>query len=140
MAAITSAKLAYQAFGNTFSSQRFAALKARGARVQRPLWASTGTKNPAYSDLIYVEPIIGPDTVNTMPPATVAAFLDHGHAEATLERGVAQAEQTMVALATAGISMDSVTAKLLADGVKAFSDSFEKLLAGIGEKKARLVR
>jgi transaldolase/glucose-6-phosphate isomerase len=137
-AAIGSAKLAYQAFKETFHSERFAVLKAKGARVQRPLWASTSTKNPAYSDLLYVEPLIGPDTVNTLPPATITAFLEHGHAEATLERNVVEAAQTLATLETAGISMEAVTAKLLADGVKAFADSFEKLLAGVQEKKRRL--
>ncbi len=138
-AAIANARLAYYAFRETFGGDRFAALAASGARVQRPLWASTGTKNPAYSGLLYVEPLIGPDTVNTMPPATISAFLDHGRAEATLEQGVPEAEQTLAALAEAGISMESVTTKLLADGVKAFVDSYEKLLAGIAGKKTRLL-
>ncbi len=138
-AAITSAKLAYKAFKGAFYNKRFTALKSKGARVQRPLWASTGTKNPAYNDVMYVEPLIGTDTVNTMPPATINAFLEHGHAEATLEQGLSEAEQTLAALAAAGINMESVTARLLADGVKVFADSFEKLLSGIGEKKARLL-
>jgi len=138
-AAITSAKLAYLAFKVTFSSDRFAALKARGARVQRPLWASTSTKNPAYSDLLYVEPLIGPDTVNTVPPTTLTALLEHGRMEATLERDVPEAEQTLDAMAAAGISMKQVTAKLLVEGVRLFADSFEKLLANIEEKKALLL-
>ncbi|MFC2122415.1 bifunctional transaldolase/phosoglucose isomerase [Bacteroidota bacterium] len=138
-AAVANAKLAYQAFKETFQSERFAALKAKGARVQRPLWASTGTKNPAYSDLLYVEPLIGPDTVNTMPPATIDAFLEHGHAENTLEKGISEAEETFEALKAAGINMETITTKLLTDGVKAFADSFEQLLAGIDEKKARLL-
>jgi len=138
-AAVANAKLAYQAFRETFGSERFAVLKTKGARVQRPLWASTGTKNPDYSDLLYIEPLIGPDTVNTMTPATVNAFLAHGRADMTLELDAAEAEQTLAALAAAGISMESVTAKLLADGVKAFAESFEKLMAGIEEKKARLL-
>jgi transaldolase len=138
-AAIASAKSAYQAFKTTFSSKRFASLKAKGARVQRPLWASTSTKNPAYSDVLYVEPLIGPDTVNTMPPTTLTAFLEHGRAEVTLEHDMPKAEQTMEAIAKAGISMEQVTAKLLADGVKAFIDSFEKLLANIKEKRALLL-
>jgi len=138
-AAVASAKLAYQAFKTTFSSKHFASLKAKGARVQRPLWASTSTKNPAYSDVLYVEPLIGPDTVNTMPPTTLTAFLEHGRAEATLERDVPEAEQALEAIAKAGISMEQVTAKLLADGVKAFIDSFEKLLANIKEKRALLL-
>ena len=138
-AAIASARLAYKAFKDSFQSERFAALKAKGARVQRPLWASTGTKNPAYSDVIYVEPLIGPDTINTMPPATINAFLEHGHAEATLEQNYSEAEQSLSALAAAGISMGQITTRLLADGVKSFSDSFDKLLAGITEKMEQLL-
>ncbi len=138
-AAIASAKLAYQAFKDTFHSERFATLRTRGARVQRPLWASTGTKNPAYSDLLYIEPLIGTDTVNTMPPATINAFLEHGRVGATLEQELPEAEKTLASLAAADISMESVTAKLLADGVKAFADSFEKLLTGIEAKKAQLL-
>lgn len=137
--AIANAKLAYGAFRDNFNSERFAALRAKGARVQRPLWASTGTKNPAYSDVMYVEPLIGPDTVNTMPPAVINAFLEHGCAETTLGLDVTEPEQTLADLEKAGISIESVTTKLLADGVKAFADSFEKLMAGIGEKKARLL-
>ena len=138
-AAIANAKLAYQAFKDTFYSARFAALRAKGARVQSPLWASTGTKNPAYSDLLYVEPLIGLETVSAMPLATINAFLGHGRAEATLERDVSEAEQTLAALTAAGISMEQVTAKLLADGVRLFSESFQNLLANIEEKKARLL-
>jgi len=138
-AAVANAKLAYHAFKETFDSERFALLRAGGARVQRPLWASTGTKNPAYSDVMYVDSLIGPDTVNTMPPATIDAFLDHGAAVTTLGLDSSEAEQTLAGLAGAGISMASVTAKLLADGVKAFAESFEKLMAGIEEKKARLL-
>ncbi len=134
-AAVANAKLAYQAFKETFSGPRFAALRARGARVQRPLWASTSTKNPAYSDVLYVEPLIGPDTVNTLPPETIRAFLDHGRAEAAIEEGVAEARQTMVRLAELGIDMGAITSKLLTEGVKAFTDSFEKLLAGIENKR-----
>lgn len=138
-AAVTSAKLAYQAFKATFSSERFAALQARGARVQRPLWASTSTKNPTYSDVLYVEPLIGPDTVNTMPPTTITAFLEHGRVEATLEHEVPEAEQTFEAMAAADISMRQVTTRLLVDGVRLFADSFEKLLANIEEKRALLL-
>jgi len=137
-AAITSAKLAYQAFKSTFTSGRFTALQAKGAQVQRPLWASTSTKNPAYSDLLYVEPLIGPNTVNTLPPTTLTAFLEHGRVEATLEQGLPEAEETLRALTAAGISMEQVTAKLLADGVRLFTESFQKLLANIEEKKSRL--
>lgn len=138
-AAIANAKLAYRSFKVVFDGDRFAALRAKGARVQRPLWASTSTKNPAYSDVLYVDNLIGRDTVNTIPPATLTAFMEHGHAQATLERGVADAQQTMKALVTAGISMENVTARLLADGVKAFADSYDQLLAKVEEKKARLL-
>ncbi|MBI4284345.1 MAG: bifunctional transaldolase/phosoglucose isomerase [Chloroflexi bacterium] len=137
-AAVANAKLAYQAFKDTFASERFKNLRVKGARVQRPLWASTSTKNPAYHDLMYVEPLIGPDTVNTMPPATINAFLDHGHAVLTLAEGVAEAKQTLQALAQADIDMEAVTAKLTVDGVRLFAESFDKLLASIGEKQARL--
>ena len=138
-AAIANARLAYQAFKGTFNSERFAVLREKGAMVQRPLWASTGTKNPAYSDVLYLESLIGPDTVNTVPPATLTAFLEHGRASVTLEQDVAEAAQVIEALAAAGINMEQVTEKLLADGLEAFADSFEKLLANIEDKRARLV-
>ena len=138
-AAIANARLAYHSFRGTFSGERFAVLRAGGARVRRPLWASTGTKNPAYSDVLYVESLIGPDTVNTMPPATMTAFVDHGQAKATLEQDAQEAEETMKAHAEAGLSMEQVTAKLLAAGVESFADSFNKLLANIEEKQARLL-
>jgi transaldolase/glucose-6-phosphate isomerase len=130
--AVASARLAYRAFKDTFYADCFA------AQVQRPLWASTGTKNPDYSDVMYVEPLIGPDTVNTMPPATINAFIDHGHARLSLERDVAEAEQTLASLEENGISMEQVTAKLLADGVRLFADSYKKLLASIEEKKDKI--
>ncbi|PZC48681.1 MAG: transaldolase / glucose-6-phosphate isomerase [Chloroflexi bacterium] len=138
-AAVANAKLAYQAFQETFGADRFSALKANGARVQRPLWASTSTKNPAYSDLLYVEPLVGADTVNTMPPPTLDAFLDHGKAESLLEQNVAEAGQVLAALATEGINMSEVTDKLLADGVKAFADSFDHLLANLDGKRRSLL-
>lgn len=138
-AAIANAKLAYQSFKTVFGSERFAQLQAKGARVQRPLWASTGTKNAAYSDVLYIDNLIGRDTVNTMPPATLTAFMEHGKPEATLEHDVTGAEQTMNALDTAGVSMDKVTDKLLADGVKSFADSFDQLIANVEEKKALLI-
>ena len=138
-AAVANAKLAYHAFKETFGGERFAALRSMSARVQRPLWASTGTKNPAYSDVMYVESLIGPDTVNTMPEATLTAFLEHGSAQPNVEHDVEEAERVVEALATTGISMEPVTAKLLRDGVEAFADSYDKLLANIEEKKARLL-
>ena len=136
--AVANARLAYRDFQATFGNERFAQLRAMGARVQRPLWASTGTKNPAYSDLLYVEPLLGPDTVNTMPPATLTAFLEHGRVEATLEGSAAEAERTIASVEAAGISMERVTQGLLADGVKSFADSFDKLLANVEDKIARL--
>ena len=138
-AAVANAKLAYQAFNDTFQSDRFAALRARGARVQRPLWASTGTKNPDYSDVMYVESLMGPDTVNTMPPATLTAFLEHGSVAPTIEQGVDEARADLQAISSAGISMEVVTGKLLTDGVKSFGNSFDKLIANIEEKKTQLL-
>jgi transaldolase/glucose-6-phosphate isomerase len=138
-AAIANAKLAYRDFKTTFGGRRFTGLRRRGARVQRPLWASTSTKNPNYSDVMYAESLIGRDTVDTLPEATLTAFLEHGRAAETLEQGLEEAEQVMASLEDAGISMEHVTAKLLADGVKAFADSFDKLIANIEDKRARLL-
>ena len=138
-AAIANASMAYRFFREAFGGERFAALKARGALVQRPLWASTSPKNPAYSDLLYIDNLIGPDTVNTMPPATLSAFIDHGDVRRAIDLDDAGAEQTLAALEAAGISMDDVTDKLLADGVKAFADSFELLLANVEAKRALLL-
>ena len=138
-AAVANAKLAYKSFQDTFGTERFGALKARGARVQRPLWASTGTKNPAYSDVLYVDTLIGPNTVNTMPDATLEAFLDHGQVSEAVTQGVSEAQQAMKALENAGVSMSGVTSKLLADGVKAFADSFDQLMGNIEEKLSKLV-
>ena len=102
-AAIANAKLAYERFKSIFGSPRFAALRAKGASVQRPLWASTGTKNPAYSDVMYLDGLIGPDTVNTVPPATLVAFEDHGHVALTLETGLDDARRSLAQLAAAGV-------------------------------------
>ena len=139
IAAIANAKLAYRDFKAVFGDARFASLQEKGARAQWPLWASTGTKNPAYSDVLYLDSLIGPDTVNTVPPATLTAFVDHGRAANTLEQGVGQAESDIESLAEAGIDMDQVTDKLLADGLKGFAESFEKLMANIEDKKVRLL-
>ncbi|MBM2826279.1 MAG: talA [Dehalococcoidia bacterium] len=138
-AAVANAKLAYQSCKEVFGTERFATLEAMGGRLQRPLWASTSTKNPAYSDLLYVEPLIGPNTVNTVPDATLEAMLAHGTAASTLEQGVDDAQADIKALEEAGISMAQVTAKLLADGVKAFADSYDKLLVNIAEKREVLL-
>ncbi|MDE2900088.1 MAG: bifunctional transaldolase/phosoglucose isomerase [Chloroflexota bacterium] len=138
-AAIANAALAYRDFQQTVATQRFQTLKARGARAQRPLWASTGTKNAAYSDVLYIDSLIAPDTVNTMPPATLDSYLDHGRVELSLEPSIPEAERVMQALEDNGVSMTEVTDKLLADGVKAFADSFVTLLANVEEKKAALL-
>ncbi len=126
--AIANAKVAYQAYKKIFAGARWEALAAKGAQVQRVLWASTGTKNPRYSDVLYVEELIGPDTVNTMPPETLAGFRDHGRPRASLEQDVTGAMDTLDALEAVGISLDKVTADLLADGLKKFVEPFTKLL------------
>lgn len=130
-AAIANAKRAYAAYKEVFGGPRFAALRTAGAQSQRLLWASTGTKNPSYSDVMYVDTLIGPDTVNTLPPATFNAFKDHGCASATLEQGLAGAEQQLAMLQTLGINLTEVTDKLESDGVKLFADSFNELLNAI---------
>jgi len=134
--AVANAKLAYQRYKRLFAGARWEKLSAKGARVQRLLWASTGTKNPAYSDVLYVEGLIGPDTVDTIPPATYDAFRDHGKPRASLEEGVDAARRTMQDLDRAGISMKAVTDQLTGDGVKLFADAFDELLAAI-EKQAK---
>ncbi len=137
-AAVANAKTAYQTFLSTFQGPRWEALKAAGAKVQRPLWASTSTKNPAYRDVMYVEELIGADTVNTMPQATIDAFRDHGVVASTLTQGMDEAERHLAALAARGIDMDSVTAQLEVEGVKAFSDSFDALHASLEAKRAAI--
>ena len=135
-AAIANAKLAYHAFEETFTSARFATLKARfGARVQRPLWASTGTKNPAYSDTLYVDSLIGPDTVNTVPPATLNAFRDHGTAAITITRGFDESKAQLAELESAGILMATVTQELEEEGVKSFADAFKVLIDAIEDRR-----
>ena len=134
-AAIAQAKLAYARFKSLFGSPRFQALRQKGARVQRPLWASTGTKNPNYSDVMYIEALIGPDTVNTVPPATLDAFRDHGVVAATLEKGLEEAQATIAALAEFGVDMDAVTDQLLEDGVKIFANSFRELMECISAQR-----
>ncbi len=131
--AIANAKLTYQRYKEIFSGPRWQALAARGARTQRVLWASTSTKNPAYSDLLYVEELIGRDTVDTIPPATYDAFRDHGVPRASLEENVDAAGRTMQDLQRAGISMKAVTDQLVEDGVKLFAEAFDKLLAAVDQ-------
>jgi transaldolase / glucose-6-phosphate isomerase len=132
--AIANGKLTYQAYQRIFSGPRWQALAAKGAQTQRVLWASTSTKNPAYRDVIYVEELIGPDTVNTMPPATIDAFRDHGLLRNALTEDVAGAKKAMDDLARTGISMKQVTDKLTDDGVKLFADAFDKLLAAVAAR------
>jgi len=129
--AIANGKLTYQRYQRIFSGPRWQALAAQGAQTQRVLWASTSTKNPAYRDVMYVEELIGPDTVNTMPPATIDAFRDHGRLRNSLTEDVAGAQNVMENLARAGISIKEVTTKLTDDGVKLFADAFHKLLAAV---------
>jgi transaldolase len=129
--AIANAKQAYESFHRIFAGARWQALASKGARVQRLLWASTSTKNPKLSDVLYVEELIGKDTVNTIPPATMDAFRNHGEARPTLEQGLPEADTVMRNLAAAGIAIDQVTAELLDQGVKLFADAFEKLLAAV---------
>lgn len=135
-AAVANAKLAYESFESIFTSPRFATLKARfRARAQRPLWASTGTKNPQYSDTLYVDELIGPDTVNTVPPATLDAFRDHGKASLTVTSDLDGAQKVFVDLKSIGISMSDVTQELEVEGVKSFADSFKTLLDTIEERR-----
>jgi transaldolase / glucose-6-phosphate isomerase len=133
--AIANARLAYQRYSEISGGPRWRALAAKGARPQRLLWASTGTKNPAYSDVLYVEELIGPDTVNTIPPATLNAFRDHGRPRASLQEGLGEARETMARLAQAGIRLNAVTERLLEDGVKLFADAFDKLLAAVETRR-----
>ncbi|HAP78563.1 MAG TPA: transaldolase [Acidimicrobiaceae bacterium] len=137
-AAVAQAKLAYQAFLRTFSGERWDALAARGAVVQRPLWASTSTKNPDYPDTLYVDSLIGPHTVNTLPDTTVEAFADHGTPARTIDSDVADAEAVWAALAAVGVDMDDVAAKLEREGVASFQQSFDDLLAALAAKAAAL--
>lgn len=137
--AVANAKLAYQQYLEAFSGERWQALFAEGARAQRCLWASTSTKNPAYRDVLYVEELIGPETVNTMPLETVVAFQDHGAVRDTLTQGVDEARELMRALAEAGVDYGDVVATLEREGVEKFSDSFKQLLDGIEAKRDALV-
>jgi transaldolase len=137
--AIANARLAYARFAERFSGPRWEALAARGARVQRPLWASTSTKNPDYRDVIYVEALIGPHTVNTLPPATLEAFRDHGVTARTVDAELAEAHATLAAIAAQGIDLVAVTDRLLADGLTSFSASFDTLRAGLAAKRAQLL-
>jgi transaldolase/glucose-6-phosphate isomerase len=138
-AAIAYTKLAYQEFLQVFRGERFARFEAAGCRVQRPLWASTSTKNPAYPDTLYVESLVAPDTVNTVPPQTLDAFRNHGRAAVTIQDDLDGARRTLAQLETLGISMDNVTAELEAEGVKSFADAFAAMLRAIEERRAAAV-
>jgi transaldolase len=137
--AVANAKLAYRNWQEVFSGGRWEALEAKGASKQWCLWASTSTKNPAYRDVLYVEELIGPDTVNTMPEETIVAFQDHGEVELTLGQGLDEAQRLFEEIEAAGVSVDDVTRVLEEEGVQKFSDSFAELLAGIRAKRGELV-
>ena len=137
--AVANAKLAYQRYKRLFDGARWQALAAKGAKTQRLLWASTGTKNKAYSDVLYVEELIGPDTVNTMPIATMDAFRDHGKLADTIEENVADAQRVLGDLGRAGISLDAVTDKLVEEGVRLFADAADKLFAAVAEKRGKIL-
>ncbi len=137
-AAVAQGKLAYQLFRDAFRGARWDALAARGARVQRPLWASTSTKNDAYPDTLYVDELIGPDTVNTLPEATLEAFADHGTVDRRVDADVDDARQVWQALADVGVDMDDVAAQLEREGVASFAAAFDELIAALDTKAATL--
>jgi len=133
-AAIANARLAYAEYKKIFTSERYRVLQSKGARVQRPLWASTSTKNPTYRDVIYVEELIGPDTVNTMPPQTLTAFLDHGQVRLSIEEHLQDAAEHIKELEGLGISITQVTSQLEEEGVQSFSDAFTVLINTVKER------
>ncbi len=137
-AAVAQGKLAYQLFSEKFAGERWEKLAARGARVQRPLWASTGAKNPDYSDVLYVDELIGPDTVNTMPEDTIDAFVDHGTVERRVNVDVDEAEAVWAALPDVGVDMDDVAAQLEREGVASFTKSFDDLIETLEAKASEL--
>jgi transaldolase len=137
-AAIANAKIAYQSFQRLFSGAEWDSLAAAGADVQRPLWASTSVKNPTFPDTMYIDELIGPHTVNTMPRPTIAAFLDHGRVERTIDKDISGAHKTMEDLAAAGIDIDAVTAQLEDEGIASFAKSYDSLLAGVASKRSQL--
>src|ERR1700704_4670099 len=137
--AIANAKLAYQEYKQLFSGARWDKLTAKGAKPQRLLWASTGTKNKDYSDVLYVEELIGKNTVNTVPPATLDAFRDHGHARDSLDENLEDAESVLSGLEQSGISLDAITAELVKDGVKLFADAADKLYGAVAHKRATVL-
>jgi transaldolase len=136
--AIANARRVYFRFRELFDGEPFAALKQRGARVQRPLWASTGTKNAVYSDVLYIEALIGPDTITTVPPPTLDAFRDHGRVQVTLGTDEEDAEAVLAKGAALGLDLHAITEQLQADGIKAFAASFDQLVATLGEKRRQI--
>ena len=136
--AIANSKLIYQKFKEIFAGKRFKALEGKGANVQRPLWGSTGTKNPSYSDVLYIEELIGSNTVNTVPPSTLQAFRHHGKVRPSLEEGVSEARKVIKELSEAGIDLKQLTDELETEGVKSFRDSFDQLLYSIQEKQEKI--
>jgi transaldolase len=139
-AAVANAKIAYESFQRIFSGPRWEALAAQGARVQRPLWASTSTKNPEYSDVLYVDDLIGPDTVNTMPDQTIDAARDHATAERTVDKDVQQAHEEISDIKAAGVDFDNIVEHELVDeGVKSFGASYDSLIKTIEDKASQLV-
>src|SRR5919202_1914505 len=137
--AVANAKLAYQTYREVFAGGRWERLRERGATAQRCLWASTSTKNPEYRDVLYVEELIGPDTVNTMPEETIRAFQDHGKIADTLESGLDEAKQVFADLERVGVDYDDVVLTLEQEGIQKFADSFEDLLGGVRSKRGELV-
>ena len=137
--AVANAKLAYQRYKELFSGERWEKLAAKGAKTQRCLWASTSTKNPDYRDVIYVEELIGPETVNTMPEETIEAFQDHGEVALTLERDLDEAKRVFEQIAEVGVDYDDVVVTLEQEGVQKFADSFTELLDGVKAKRGELV-
>jgi transaldolase len=137
--AVANAKLAYQRYKKLFSGDRWQALHTKGARAQRCLWASTSTKNPEYRDVLYVEDLIGPETVNTMPEETIQAFQDHGEVALTLEQDLDEAHRVFERVAEAGVDYDDVVDTLEREGVEKFADSFRELLDGVKSKRGELV-
>lgn len=134
-AAIANSKLVYRRFREVFLGEEFARERRRGTRLQRVLWGSTSTKNPNYSDVMYVEGLIGPDTVNTLPLKTISAFRDHGKVYQTLDKGLEETEEVLAGLRRVGVNLESITEQLQRDGVKAFADSFDQLLTALAEKR-----
>jgi transaldolase len=139
-AAIANAKMAYQRFQQVFSGDRWEKLRAAGARVQRPLWASTSTKNPDYRDVIYVEELIGPDTVDTMPLATIEAFADHGETRRTVDADLDRARSDLATLKELGIDLDAVTEQLQVEGVEKFAKAFRQMMQAVDEKLTRVTQ